>query len=148
MHTPGHSKDGISVLVEEDRVLFAGDVFLPVPYIVDGDISEMRNSLELLKHIGLENVIQGHGDIILRGEVETFIEENNSYLDALMHHVNLANKEESPLDYIKAVDVETCGKSRIHLGGLAEQLHQQNLASLYTKVYNQILPGMGQAENF
>ncbi|MEW6651003.1 MAG: MBL fold metallo-hydrolase, partial [Chloroflexota bacterium] len=28
-HTPGHSQDGISVLVEEDRVLFAGDAFLP-----------------------------------------------------------------------------------------------------------------------
>ncbi len=26
--TPGHSEDGISVLVEEDRVLFAGDAFL------------------------------------------------------------------------------------------------------------------------
>jgi glyoxylase-like metal-dependent hydrolase (beta-lactamase superfamily II) len=28
MPTPGHSRDGISVLVEEDRVLFAGDTFI------------------------------------------------------------------------------------------------------------------------
>ena len=36
--TPGHSLDGISILVEEDRVLFAGDAFLPLPYVVDGDL--------------------------------------------------------------------------------------------------------------
>ena len=29
----GHSEDGISVLVEEDRVLFAGDAFMPLPYL-------------------------------------------------------------------------------------------------------------------
>ena len=39
--TPGHSRDGISVLVEEDRVLFAGDAFLPLPYVVDGDLDEL-----------------------------------------------------------------------------------------------------------
>src|SRR5512147_1557006 len=32
----GHSNDGISVLVEEDRVLFAGDAFMPLPLVVDG----------------------------------------------------------------------------------------------------------------
>jgi cyclase len=30
MRTPGHSKDGISILIEEDRILFAGDAFLPL----------------------------------------------------------------------------------------------------------------------
>src|SRR3972149_3989591 len=37
----GHSDDGIAVLVEEDRVLFAGDAFMPLPYIVDGDLDGM-----------------------------------------------------------------------------------------------------------
>ena len=32
--TPGHSIDGISVLVEEDRILFAGDAFMPLPFVV------------------------------------------------------------------------------------------------------------------
>ena len=41
----GHSEDGISVLVEEDRVLFAGDAFMSLPYIVDGDIDEMIASV-------------------------------------------------------------------------------------------------------
>ena len=38
---PGHSPDNLGVLVEEDRVLFAGDAAMPLPYIVDGDIDEL-----------------------------------------------------------------------------------------------------------
>ena len=34
---PGHSPDNLSILVEEDRVLFAGDAAMPLPYIVDGE---------------------------------------------------------------------------------------------------------------
>ncbi len=33
---PGHSIDGIGVFLVEDRVLFSGDVMMPIPYIVDG----------------------------------------------------------------------------------------------------------------
>ena len=67
---PGHSKDGISVLVEEDRVLFAGDAFMPLPYVVDGDIDQLAQTIKNIGKLGLENIIQGHGDIILRGEIE------------------------------------------------------------------------------
>ena len=68
--TPGHSHDGISVLVEEDRVLFAGDVFLPLPYVVGGDLDDMNASIKKIGKMGLENIIQGHGDIVLRGEID------------------------------------------------------------------------------
>ena len=30
---PGHAPDNVAVLVEEDRVLFAGDACMPLPYI-------------------------------------------------------------------------------------------------------------------
>ena len=68
--SPGHSKDGISVLVEEDRVLFAGDAFMPLPYIVDGDINDLTDTIRMIGKIGLENIVQGHGDVVLRGEIE------------------------------------------------------------------------------
>jgi cyclase len=29
------------------------------------------------------------------------------------------------------IDVESCGKSRVYLGGLAEELHRRNLRYLY-----------------
>ena len=43
---PGHSPDNLGVIVEEDRVLFAGDVFMPIPYIVDGNADDMVLSLK------------------------------------------------------------------------------------------------------
>lgn len=58
-HTPGHSRDGISVLVEEDRVLFAGDAFLPLPYVVDGDPDVLSETIRRIGKMGLENIIQG-----------------------------------------------------------------------------------------
>ncbi|MBK7449759.1 MAG: hypothetical protein IPJ47_10120 [Anaerolineales bacterium] len=79
--SPGHSDDGISVLVEEDRVLFAGDAFMPLPFIVDGDADDMLASIKKIGKMGLENIIQGHGDIILRGEIDAAVRENVNYLN-------------------------------------------------------------------
>jgi cyclase len=132
--TPGHSRDGISVLVEEDRVLFAGDAFLPIPYIVDGDIDELTSTIKKIGKLGLENIVQGHGDIILRGEIEDSVKENLSYLSSIKKAVKSAAKRKNPLEAIAVIDVESCGKSRIHLGGLAEELHKRNLKALYRQI--------------
>ena len=83
MPLPGHSPDNLGVLVEEDRVLFAGDAAMPLPYIVDGNIDDMVVSLKKMGKMGLENIIQGHGDIILRGEIENYIKDNLNYLSNL-----------------------------------------------------------------
>lgn len=131
---PGHSPDGIGVLVEEDRVLFSGDVFMPVPYIVDGDIEQMVESLNRIVDLGLENVVQGHGDIVLRGEIEGTVDENVQYLKTLEKIVKDAAGKRYPLDYLESSSVEETGKSRVIMGGLAEELHRRNLISLYRKI--------------
>jgi len=135
IHLPGHSADGIGVLIEEDRVLFSGDVFMPVPYIVDGDIEDMVNSLSHVASIGLENVIPGHGDIVLRGEIEGTIKENISYLTAIQRVVRKAARRRYPLDMLEQVKIAACGKSRVLLGGLAEELHRRNLIALYRHLF-------------
>lgn len=127
----GHSSDGISVLVEEDRILFAGDAFMPLPYIVDGNIDELVASIKKIGRMGLENIVQGHGDIILRGEIDAAVKENLAYLSAIRKAVRAALKRKSPLEYLDEVTIEECGKSRVHLGGLAESLHRRNLRALY-----------------
>lgn len=132
--TPGHSADGVSILVEEDRVLFAGDTFLPIPYIVDGDYDDQVATLKNIGKMGLENIIQGHGDIILRGEVEKMMKENLSYLSAIRKVVRLASRRKDPVDYLENNDVESCGKSRVILGGLAQELHARNLFGLYQQL--------------
>ena len=131
MPLEGHSKDGIGILVEEDRVLFAGDAFMPLPYIVDGDIEEIANTIKKIGKMGLENIIQGHGDIILRGEIEDAVKENLSYLSALRKAAKNALKKRDPQEYLLEVDIESCGKSRVYLSGLAADLHKRNLIVLY-----------------
>ena len=127
----GHSQDGIGILVEEDRVLFAGDCFMPLPFIVDGDMDELANSIKRIGKMGLENIVQGHGDIILRGEIEDACKDNLNYLSAIRKAAKTAVKRRNPLEYLAEVDIESCGKSRVLLGGLAADLHKRNLRYLY-----------------
>jgi glyoxylase-like metal-dependent hydrolase (beta-lactamase superfamily II) len=134
---PGHSPDNIGVIVEEDRVLFAGDVFMPIPYIVDGDADEMILSLKEIGKMGLENVVQGHGDIVLRGEVEISIKDNLAYLSAIRRAVRKAARRKYPWDLLEDIGVEDCGKSRVLIGGLAEDLHSRNLYALYEHLYGE-----------
>jgi cyclase len=127
----GHSDDGISVLVEEDRVLFAGDAFMPIPYIVDGDVDDMLASVKKIGRMGLENIIQGHGDIILRGEIDAAVKENLNYLNSIKKAVKTAGKRKNADEFLEAITIEDCGKSRVYLGGLAETLHRRNLRALH-----------------
>jgi glyoxylase-like metal-dependent hydrolase (beta-lactamase superfamily II) len=90
---PGPCSDNIGVLVEEDRVLFAGDAFMALPYIVDGNIDDTIASLKKISKMGLENVVPGHGDIVLRGEIEGMVRENLAYLSALRKAVRKASPE-------------------------------------------------------
>ena len=134
---PGHSADNTAVLVEEDRVLFAGDAAMPLPYIVDGDIDDMVTSLKRIAKMGLENVVQGHGDIVLRGEIDTFIKENLAYLSNIRKVVRKASRRKYPLDVLEESTVESCGKSRVLIGGLAGELHRRNLRALYRSLYGE-----------
>jgi glyoxylase-like metal-dependent hydrolase (beta-lactamase superfamily II) len=133
----GHSDDGISVLVEEDRVLFAGDAFMSLPYIVDGDVDDMLASIKRIGRLGLENIIQGHGDIILRGEIDAAVKENLNYLNNIKKAVKSAGKRKDVDEYLDSITIESCGKSRVHLGGLAETLHRRNLRALYKQMHGE-----------
>jgi len=138
--TPGHSQDGISILIEEDRVLFAGDAFLPLPYVVDGNVEDLVATIKKIGKMGLENIVQGHGDIILRGEIDDAVKDNLSYISAIRKAVRTAARRRNPLDALAMIDIESCGKSRVFLGGLAEELHRRNLRYLYRVITAEGLP--------
>jgi glyoxylase-like metal-dependent hydrolase (beta-lactamase superfamily II) len=112
-------------------VLFAGDAFMPIPYMVDGNEEELLATIKKIGKMGLENIIQGHGDIILRGEIEDAVKENLSYLSAIRKAAKAALKKREPQEYLMEVDIESCGKSRVYLSGLAADLHKRNLIVLY-----------------
>lgn len=132
---PGHSSDGAGVLINEDRVLFAGDIMMPVPYVVDGDYDQMVDTLRSIPKMKLESLVQGHGDVILRGEVGTAVKENIAYLKCVAKHVRKAARRKDPSDLLFDLTIEECDKSRILLNGLAEELHQRNLEALLRAWY-------------
>jgi len=129
--TPGHSADGIACLVEEHNILFAGDTLMPVPFFADGSIDDLEASLASLQDRKLDAIIQGHGEIILRGEIKERIKHDLKYLKAVRRKVQVALRRKKPLEYLAGVDIESCGKSRIPLNGLVQDLHSGNLRALY-----------------
>lgn len=132
---PGHSDDGIGVLLVEDRVLFSGDAMMPIPYLIDGDYDELVSSLKRIPRLKLENLVQGHGEVILRGEITNAVRSNLNYLAAVQRFVRKASRRRDPEAYLATVDIEDCGKKRIDLGGLGPALHARNLIALYRKQY-------------
>jgi cyclase len=133
-HTPGHSPDSLSVLLKEDRILFAGDMMMPLPTIADGDLDDMIRSLQAIPAMGLENVVQGHGEVVLRGEIDEAVRSNVRYLEAARKKVEQAVKKRKAREAMREINIESCGKSRIPLNGLVAQLHTANLLALYDRM--------------
>jgi hypothetical protein len=42
------------------------------------------------------------------------------------------------MDLLQTISVEECGKSRVLIGGLAEELHRKNLSALYKQLYGKL----------
>ncbi len=131
MHAPGHTTDGIMVHIREDKVLIASDVVTPVPLITRGDPDALAQSLKGIKGLNLENVVQGHGGVLLRGEIDETVDSNIGYLKAIDSKVRAVVEKGEPRSSLAKIDIETCGRSRIPLGGLVQRLHQSNMEYLY-----------------
>lgn len=130
-HSPGHSRDVITVHVVEDRLLIASDTVMPVPYVVGGDLDDMIQSLLAIKAKSLENLVQGHGEVLLRGEIEDTLDANIAYLRKVDRLVRERIARGVPRTDILDITIEECGLSRIPMGGLVQKLHQSNLLTLY-----------------
>jgi len=133
VHAPGHTPDSLMVYVKEDKILFASDTVMPLPYIVDGDPQVFVETLKKVRGMPLENIVQGHGEVVLRGEIAETVDSSVRYLDAIQNRVNKALAAKKPRSAIKEISIESCGKSRIALNGLVQQLHLANLFSLYDR---------------
>ena len=134
IRAPGHTPDGVMVHVREDKVLVASDVVTPVPFVVQGSLDELASSLSWIKTLALENVIQGHGGVLLRGEIEETIDGSIAYLETIQERVRSIVEKGLPKSELKNVSIESCGKSRIPLGGLVNRLHLANLEWLYDEM--------------
>ena len=91
----------------------------------------------VLQNGGFENVVQGHGEVVLRGEIEDVIQSDLGYLRAVRRYVQQAVDRRQTPEALARITIEDCGKSRIPLNGLVQELHQANLRALYDQIVAQ-----------
>lgn len=82
LRTPGHSIDGVSVLVEDCGVLIAGDCAATgiVPALNDGDGRTLEASLRLLADMKIETLVPGHGPVVRGADVRDWLLWGADYL--------------------------------------------------------------------
>ena len=132
---PGHTSDSVVVYVEGEKVLFAGDTVMPIPHIVWGDREEMKRSMQAILALKPDIVVQGHGQVLLRGEMRRTIASNTAYLDTIYEATrDVVLRGGSLDDLADDLSIERCGKSRLPLDGMVERLHRDNLNALYNRV--------------
>ena len=66
LETPGHAPGSLSVLVQEEGVLFAGDTVVTAipPVFGDGDSVTLERTLRTIAAIGVQTLVPGHGAIV------------------------------------------------------------------------------------
>ncbi|HEY8597531.1 MAG TPA: MBL fold metallo-hydrolase [Thermomicrobiales bacterium] len=100
LHTPGHAADHLAFLLEDERVLFSGDLIVGEGTVVigrDGELDEYLRSLESLLPLDLRMILPGHGPAIHdpRARIEGYIAHRHGrereILDAIVAEVSTIN---------------------------------------------------------
>ncbi len=144
--SPGHTPDSLSVLLHEERLLFAGDTVMAVPTIARGNINQLRDSLNKVANMQLESIVQGHGEMILRGEIKEMMRRSVHYLESLQVRVQKLIESGAPRDAARTITIESCGLSRVLLNGVVVQLHIANALSVYDRMKSGDIPLLSAAE--
>ncbi|MCS7287440.1 MAG: hypothetical protein RMK30_10510, partial [Anaerolineae bacterium] len=117
--------------IQEEKILFAGDLLMPIPLVTDGDVDLAIASLETLKGLSLDYVVQGHGGVLLKGEITDVLEDNIRYLRNLKAKVAEAISRKRPLEKLLKVKLEEFGKSPFAMGAMGEPIHKANIMAVY-----------------
>ena len=115
--TPGHSVDGVSIYIEADKVLFAGDSVVTgiVAAIGDGNSEVLEASLRKLMGVDSETLVPGHGEVLYGADrVQDWLNWQAEYLSRVRQTVKdvLAQGQDAETA-IDAVDFETFIGSRL-----------------------------------
>ncbi|OQY48133.1 MAG: hypothetical protein B6242_03050 [Anaerolineaceae bacterium 4572_78] len=128
---PGHTPDTTVAYIREDKVLVASDLMMPVPFFVEGDRHQYRNSLKKIMSYSLESVVQGHGEVLLKGEIPKAVNASVRYLDTVEKKVRKIVDKGKPRSALNRITIDQCGRSRLPLNGMVQDLHRINLHNLY-----------------
>ncbi len=134
-HAPGHTPDGITVELSQERILIAGDTVLRIPFISSGRIRELRSTLEgLLKDFGEGLLVPGHGDVVKGKEARDLLEDNIRYLERLENEVREAVRLGEGLEEVERIPLRDFGIPEGAVGGLAAWIHRENLRAAYREL--------------
>lgn len=133
-HAPGHSPDLIMCLVTEPGILFASDAVLEVPFFVDGSWAQNVETLESIDATQFNAVVQGHGPIVLKGELPLRLRSDINYLNVLREKIEVLIASGGSEEDLEQISLEDCGKSRTILNGVGLQLHTGNRVALYREL--------------
>ncbi|MFQ5575399.1 MAG: MBL fold metallo-hydrolase [Anaerolineae bacterium] len=134
---PGHTKDMTVAYAREDKVLLAADAMMPVPYFVPGNRHDFKKSLYKMLDYTLESMVQGHGEVLLRGEIPKAVAASVQYLDLIEQKVRRVIETGQPRSVLDRITIDECGRSRIPLNGLVQELHRVNLHAVYDELMAQ-----------
>jgi glyoxylase-like metal-dependent hydrolase (beta-lactamase superfamily II) len=134
IHTPGHTPDSVSVLLHEERILFAGDTVMALPTLANGEPEQLKQSLDMIAGMQLENIVQGHGEMILRGEIKDNMKRATNYIDNVRAKVQKVIDANGTRAEAKAITIEQCGMQRVLLNGMVVALHQANVLALFDRM--------------
>jgi hypothetical protein len=94
-------------------------------------VAQLRASIEAIAAMPLESIVQGHGEIILRGEIKDNIRRSLNYLEHLYNKVHKVVESGGSLEEARKITIEQCGLQRVLLNGMVTQLHTANVVALY-----------------
>lgn len=102
--TPGHSADGVSILVEDCAVLVAGDCAATgiVPALGDGDGRTLEASLRLLEGMDIEVLVPGHGPVVRGADVGDWLRWGADYLRGVRERVREQLRAGVPIERVAA----------------------------------------------
>ncbi len=133
IHSPGPAPDTSVAYVPEEKVLFASDLIMHIPMICHdhSDIEAYKSSLQRLYDFNLEVIVQGHGDILLRGEVTSSIDRAHNYLVNIVELVHETSTTGGTLEDMLARDLSEFDISTIPMGDMIRAIHRANLTFLW-----------------
>lgn len=133
IHAPGPAPDTCVVHVPEEKVLFTGDLMMHIPMITQPqcDIDTYTESLGKLHDLNLEVIVQGHGDILLRGEVTSSIDTTIRYLTSIVDWAQETAARRGTLADLSQKGPTHFGVSTIPMGEMVTAIHQANLHHLW-----------------
>ena len=135
LHAPGPANDTCMVYVPEEKVLFASDLMMHIPLITHQrcDVEAYKQSLRRMHDFNLEVIVQGHGEILLRGEVTSSIDKAINYLNDVDQMVDDVQAGGGKVEDAFANGPEKFGISILPMNRLISSFHRQNIHHLWKR---------------